>query len=308
MFNKVKSFTTSYYKNAFLKIDISSQNTIVINGKGNLRSGYLWVRINDSKGNTVKSHMIATNSDGSFYSSEYISLGAGAYQITLLMGQQHYGYFASSLPEIPMIIENGEVFILLPEVYIKNVILFLAGRKDAREKYLGESYGIQCKDKRIVELAESITAGAASEYEKILAVHDWVAQNIAYDTVAFYARTYHPSNQDALTTLKNRKAVCQGYSNLTVALLRAAKIKAGVISGVCLGYGFEKQWSRIDKNKVNHVWNEAYAEGRWVMMDVTWDSGNIGEDKAFHPRFSHTYFDASLEMLSFDHLILSHNG
>lgn len=308
MFNRVKSFTTSYYKDAFLKIDTSFRNALVISGKGDLKNGYIWVKITDSKDNLIKNYMMATGNDGSFYSSEHVLLGAAVYKITLLMGQQHYGNFSSNLPEIPYVIENGEGSILLSEVYIKNVILFLAGRKATGDKYLGESFGIQCRDKRIAELAENITAGAVSEYEKITAVHDWVAQNIAYDTKALYARTYNASNQDALTTLNARKAVCQGYSNLTAALLRAVKIKAGIISGVCLGYGFEKEWSRIDKNKINHVWNEAFADGRWIVMDVTWNSGYIGEDRIFHPKISYAYFDTSLEMLSFDHLILSHNA
>lgn len=308
MLLRVKNFTTSYCRDNFLKIDAFPHNVLVISGKGSLRNGYTWIRITDSHNNLIKDFMIAADNDGSFYRSEYVPLEAGVYKVIFLSGLQPYGYFTGSLPEIHCMVENGETKILLPETYIKNAILFLAGRKGAGEKYLGEGVGIQCKDKKIIELAKSITAEAHGEYEKIRAVHDWVAQNIEYDAKAFFSRSYNAGNQDALRTLNSGKAVCQGYSNLTAALLRAVNIKTGITSGICLGYGHEKEWNQVDKNRINHVWNEAYADGRWIIMDVAWDSGYIGSDKAFHPRFVYSYFDISLEMLSYDHLIMAYDA
>ena len=304
MSHGVKSFATSYYKNEFLKIDATLRDVLIIQGRNGFKNGYLWVRTYNDQNVPAKEYVVAIRSDGSLYSQEHLSLRAGVYRISFLIGAQRYGSYSGFLPDIPYVIENMEASILLPEVFHKNLKCYQAKEQDIGDKHLKEGYGVKSRDRHIIELAKSITAGLSNDYEKVKAVHDWVAQNIAYDTTAFFNGSYTASNQDAISVLAGRKAVCQGYSNLTASLLRAVNIRERIVSGICLGYGMEQDWNQVDQSKVNHVWNEAYADGRWIITDVTWDSGYIGADKAFHPRFMHGYFDVTLEMLSFDHMIL----
>ena len=57
---------------------------------------------------------------------------------------------------------------------------------------------------------------------------------------------------------ESRLAVCEGYSNLTISLMRAAGLKCYNESGRA--------------NNGLHGWNVAYLDGKWVVIDNTWDS------------------------------------
>lgn len=54
-----------------------------------------------------------------------------------------------------------------------------------------------------------------------------------------------------------------------------------------------------------HAWNEAYADGRWIILDTTWDSQNRYENGIFSEAkpCSTIYFDPSLEAFSESHRI-----
>jgi uncharacterized repeat protein (TIGR02543 family) len=67
-------------------------------------------------------------------------------------------------------------------------------------------------------------------------------------------------NISAPDVLKNRLAVCDGFTNLTVALLQAVGIPAKRVTGTANGmFGWD-----------NHAWTEAFVDNRWVFIDSTW--------------------------------------
>lgn len=139
--------------------------------------------------------------------------------------------------------------------------------------YLSPSIGVQSDNPEIIDLAKSITKDLTSDYAKVRAVHDWVAKNIAYDIEG-----YHSGNIicDALGVLHARKGVCQGYACLSAALLRSVGVKTKVVQGIAASGSIPEE---IRKNpqaySPNHAWNEAYADGRWVVFDATWDAGYV---------------------------------
>ena len=112
-----------------------------------------------------------------------------------------------------------------------------------------------------------------------------------------------PTYFSAVDILKYKRSVCEGYANLTIALLRAIGIPAILVIGNAI-YGL---WAEADisYDESNHAWVEAYIDNRWVIIDTTWDSANKWENGVISNTgmASHHYFDISIEMFSYNHLI-----
>jgi len=157
-----------------------------------------------------------------------------------------------------------------------------------------------------LEIYSSYSPPGPSEYleVKLLAIHDWVAQNIYYNWDGYLSGEY--GRTDAYGTLKNKTSVCHGYAVLTETLLRNAGIPARVVTGHALGASADgKYWDDVDHSKTNHAWNEAFVDGRWVMIDVTWDSGDKYKNGQFHQgEMDYCYFDPSLEAFSHTHKMM----
>ena len=202
--------------------------------------------------------------------------------------------------------ENGLYSFLDAPTLEHNRKVFESARTDDEVLafYLTTSDGVQSADTTIVKLAHEITKDFAKDYDKALAVHDWVCANLWFDTDAVTSGKRIAG--DALSALKSRRAVCEGYTNLTAALLRAAGIPAKVVQGYGLLPNEPEGWTaqKLSGAAANHVWNEAYIDGRWVIIETTWDSGNEYENniKVHNDGvYSHRYFDATIEAFSADH-------
>ena len=97
-------------------------------------------------------------------------------------------------------------------------------------EYKQPSSNIQSDDPDIVSLAHSIVKDISDDYEKARAIYNWVSGNTWYDWDCLEDITKRGENS-ALETLQTRRGVCVGYSNLTVAMLRAIGIPALVAAG-----------------------------------------------------------------------------
>ncbi|MBQ7897248.1 MAG: S-layer homology domain-containing protein [Clostridia bacterium] len=159
-------------------------------------------------------------------------------------------------------------------------------------------------------ITSNVIRGIETDYEKAKAIHRWVAENIYYDE-NYALKTTNVTPLTPVEVLTERKSVCEGYSNLTVAMLNAAGIPAFVTKGYALGVDGAQRinsWAQAgeDITKPNHAWVEAFVDGRWIVMDPTWDSFNkiyMGE-KREEENPLYRYFDISVEMLSLKHLVI----
>ncbi len=160
-------------------------------------------------------------------------------------------------------------------------------------------------------LSREIAGGETDDYEKVRLLYEWTAQNIAYDYDLLYAdiEEQHEGCKPE-TVLENRRSICSGFANLLTALIRAQGIPA--LSCTCLSG--ERSLSQT------HAYTEAFAGGRWVLMDATWDSVGIWEDGQLQPDKltqtdfdtgetlrspqSYYYFDITPEALSLGHMPL----
>ncbi|MDR1194402.1 MAG: leucine-rich repeat protein [Peptococcaceae bacterium] len=146
-------------------------------------------------------------------------------------------------------------------------------------------------------MARKITDGLNTDYEKTLAIHYWVADNIYYDYPLKRwiedEKNAPAPDKSALSptgVLELGRTVCEGYSRLTVSLLRAIGIPARYVSG---------------NGEPGHTWYEAFADNRWILADSTWDSGNTWDDGGITAsggvRQSLPYFDASVASFASNH-------
>jgi len=105
-------------------------------------------------------------------------------------------------------------------------------------------------------IIESVITQGMTEYEKVLAIHDWLCENITY------GESPDDSDQDIYGALVLRKARCAGYAKAFTYLLDKVGIRSEVISG-----------DSLDKsgNSVAHAWNLVYIDGEPYYFDVTWD-------------------------------------
>ena len=110
--------------------------------------------------------------------------------------------------------------------------------------------GVEITDEHLAELKSfvesTILTNETKQYAKMMSILKWIRANIKYDY----------NDQDAYSVFKNRVAVCQGYSNLMVAMLHTQDIKATVATGFLANTG-------------GHAWVYALADGTWYVADPT---------------------------------------
>ncbi|HHW46338.1 MAG TPA: hypothetical protein GXX17_05435 [Clostridiales bacterium] len=309
--DKLDHITSSYFYEDYYRLDVLDNQRIQISGRTSTENIKFQV--------SVKYHEEATKvignvdqSSGNFSGTIDLSgLQPDTYFIYLYFSKNLY-YYRGILIPFPVVKTETEIYIPASEYYQKNNsfsrmlsaldpadYLSTEGLYDTYEHYL-----------EIKQQAEEIVHGATNDYEKILLIHDWVAENIYYDWAGLRDGTWlidYETKQSPYYVFQNKYAVCQGYSLLSQLMLRSVGVPCLWISGYAKGAGTAPT---DDENDSNHAWNAAYANGRWVLFDSTWDSSNRrdynenGEIDDFPGEIRHTYFDSSIEAFSFDHKLL----
>lgn len=151
----------------------------------------------------------------------------------------------------------------------------------------------------IQKISDEICEGIDSDYEKLRAISRWVSDNIYYDHPAYS----NGAPQECLSLeymLDNRSSICGGYSNMTSALCAAQGIRCLNISGMAINNG--KCYLQNEQGGF-HEWNVAEIDGRQIIVDSGWNSGN---DFNYDGTFSsdppcYKYFDISGDVFALDH-------
>lgn len=122
--------------------------------------------------------------------------------------------------------------------------------------------------KNVENLANYLLEGATTDLEKARAAYVWISENICYDDEAFNdnrVRNIFPK-----AVLKNRRAICEGFSNLYQKLGELMGLNIKKVVGYAKGFGFQPtRRLRIP----DHAWNIIEIGGEWRVFDVTWGSG-----------------------------------
>lgn len=159
------------------------------------------------------------------------------------------------------------------ETRVKSALSAMTSKADfpltglaAKEKvFLKSTAMVQSGDSDIIELSKTLAGGAATEFEAVSSIMNFIADNIKY--------TYNPVQYDARYTLANRSGNCQNFAHLSMALLRAAGIPARIVGGISL----KEQWKvPIDEERSvvqgmgqgGHAWMEIYfPDLGWLSYD-----------------------------------------
>lgn len=200
--------------------------------------------------------------DFTFDDSFYLRFGPGTYEVVL------------SVPEIKE--ENSDYFRFF------GFARFEVESTGEDKRDLLPSRGVQSDAEPIKQLASEITAGKSTERDKAKAIYEYVAKTVAYDVEKLENDEFE-WDDSALKTLDLKSGVCQDYSYLTIALLRASDIESRFVEGMARGGWWPSK----------HAWVEAKLDGKWVTMDPTWGSGYVDDDK-FVAKYDEKYFDPNM--------------
>ena len=110
-------------------------------------------------------------------------------------------------------------------------------------------------------------------YQKVKAIYDWITRNVRYDEKNKDDNSYY-LKYTAYAAAIDKKAVCQGYTNLFYRLANDAGIDCRIITGG------------------NHAWNIVRMDdGKYYCMDATWDEGQSSYSYFLKglPEFSKTH-------------------
>jgi hypothetical protein len=116
---------------------------------------------------------------------------------------------------------------------------------------------------------------------RVKALHDYVADRIAYDGPNYVAGHIPHADGDAQTVFRTRVGVCAGYAQLLTALGKVTGDEILYVVG-------DARSQRSPMEGEGHAWNAAKIDGQWYLIDVTWDAGHL-EGSAFVKKYSTEY-------------------
>lgn len=176
-------------------------------------------------------------------------------------------------------------------------------------------------------VSNEVVKGASTNYEKLLKIYEYVAENFYYDDVAFrtsskqyvdpYKNLYNMRNKKKSANSEDGKAAttCVGYSAAVCALARAQGIPTRIVNGhhISLNGTEYNNWS-TEKNitKLDHWWNECYVDGRWITVDAAPGNSNKWDRNTntwtYTGLTNYIYFDPTPEQLATSHMLLAVKG
>lgn len=177
---------------------------------------------------------------------------------------------------------------ILAEVRYLNYDLARSGQlgdipRDLKSKYTKASQYWNSDNPVLRQKSESLVKGKKNVAEMVQAINNYVIETLDYNN----EKIKYNVRQGSLEAFKNpNNAVCLEYSDLTIAMLRAA----GIPARMPVGYGYSgnlKQSTSVSDSL--HSWVEAYIPNvGWINMDPTWGEkfNNFGISDIDHFAFA----------------------
>lgn len=120
-----------------------------------------------------------------------------------------------------------------------------------------------------------------SDYEKELAIHDWITHWSSFDYSVFgrsSEKGFKAGSDTPYGVLIDRVGMCHGYSSTFQLLMDMLDIECMTVFGT------------PDSSGVQHSWNMVRLDGEWYCVDAAWDDPIGGSP-------GHTYFNVTSETL-----------
>ena len=218
-------------------------------------------------------------------------------------GQEELGkYYQSAIEAYTY--DNPDVFYLSPNKMYLNIETTTKGQNKTynvyinngeEANYLNEEFSnkqdINLALEKIEEIIKQIIHNkTGNDYEDIKMVHDYLVENIEYDTSLQEKNIYN-----IYGALINGKCVCEGYARAFKYLLDGLGIESTMVIGKGINSSGQSE---------NHAWNYVKLENNWYAVDCTWDDpviiggGYIGNSSKYR------YFLKGKEDMEKDHTTL----
>lgn len=137
-----------------------------------------------------------------------------------------------------------------------------------------QPYAVAPRIPYVAKLVTQLTAGKATEYDKVLALYQYFSAKNNF-TYAVSTKT-GTSGSEIVDFLTNKSGYCEQYASALAWLVRQAGYPARVAFGFTRGQGSTGQTYTLT-NLDLHAWTEVYFEGYgWVPFDATPSVGLAG--------------------------------
>ncbi len=185
-------------------------------------------------------------------------------------GQEQLGkYYQSAIEAYTY--DNPEVFYLSPNKMYLNIEtttkgsnvsynVYINSGKEAN--YLIDEFSSKAQIDTAMNQIEQVRTkilqnSTNNTYENIKMVHDYLVQNIEYDTSISKENIYN-----VYGAMVGGEAVCEGYARSFKYLMDSLGISCTLVIG---------KGTNSEGKTENHAWNYVQVDGNWYAIDCTWD-------------------------------------
>ncbi len=204
------------------------------------------------------------------------TLSEGKHKIKLFISLDGKNLTTVPFPSAYITVLNGNAYFEKDNIYQNNLTKFEELNNKNPDDYLSMSeLRMNTQEvSAIKQKAKEITKNASNDYEKAFLIYQWICKNISYDNDSLTnLDNLDIDTQKPYAVLTNEKAICQGYSELTQAMLRSIGIPCIFVRGT----GGSDIWDTPTSIRISHSWNYAYVNDgngyRWVSLDTTFGAG-----------------------------------
>lgn len=127
-------------------------------------------------------------------------------------------------------------------------------------------------------LVNFLTDDTTDEFLKVKRLHDWITENIAYDSDLLLGLSDQGSRK-VIDLVKFKRTTCGGFAGLFLKMAELAKLTAERIEG-----NSKTCWIKSAKRDCHHVWNAVKVRDKWYVVDTTADSRFTFKFGKFTPR------------------------
>ncbi|MBL8995239.1 MAG: hypothetical protein JNM63_17965 [Spirochaetia bacterium] len=127
-------------------------------------------------------------------------------------------------------------------------------------------------------LVAFLVSGTDDDFVKVKRIHDWITENIAYDSDLLLGLSDQGSRKvNDLVSL--RRTTCGGFAGVFQRMAELAGLKSETVTG-----NSKTCWIKSSKRDCHHVWNAVNLRGKWYYVDTTADSRFTYKNSAFTPK------------------------
>ena len=167
--------------------------------------------------------------------------------------------------------DNPEVFYLNPNKMFLNIetTTSITGKKynvyidnGSQSNYFADDFSsknqVDGAISQVKQVKNQILANKTGDtYQDIKMVHDYLVDNLDYDTSISRANIYN-----IYGALVNKTCVCEGYARSFKYLMDELNIPCVMVMG---------EGTNSNGQTENHAWNYVQINGKWYAIDTTWD-------------------------------------